>query len=284
MDFCSRASLEFELIWLVALMEEDMTSPNVSGSVCLVKLGAQFPTLVGPHSVRTGQLVYINDTALLLPEDGFKILHNPDIRLRIFLDTMDPLLPAHPGTVESNGEFHVTAHTATFGADVTMAGTPESLIFGRAEGVRIRRDDTNLLGCQPFDQDFSGDAVFLWRGDCTFLEKLIHAREAGASGVIVVNTDDTPINPSATSDEIAAAGELQDVALVLLSHTAGSNIGAMLDASGFFGYGNVLFSIDPEGWSGLPKARKDKHDGQGGQMPHVLYINGHPLLNTRLLV
>lgn len=263
-------------------MERDTTSLNVSGFVRVIKLGAQFAALVGPHSVRTGQLVYINDTALLISEDEFKIPRIPDVRLRIFLDTMDPMLPARPGMLELNAEFHVTAHTATFGADVTKAGSLKSLIFGRAEGVRIRRDSTNPLGCQPFDQDFTGDTVFVWRGGCTFLEKLIYARDAGASGVIVVNTEDTPINPSATSDEVAAAGEVDDVALVLLPHRAGKNIAAMLDASGLFGYGNVLFSIDPEGWSGRPKV--DKEDDQGVQMPHVLYINGHPLLNTRLLV
>lgn len=196
---------------------------------------------------------------------------------------MDPMLPARPGTVELNADFHVTVQTATFGADVTKAGSTKSLKFGRLEGVRIRRDDTNLLGCQPFDQDFAGDAVFLWRGDCTFLEKLVHARDASASGVVVVNTSDAPINPSATLEEVAAAGELDEVALVLLPHTAGKNIAAMLDASGVFGYGNVLFSIDREGWSDHPMAG-DNHGDQEGEMPRVLYITGHPLLNTRLLV
>lgn len=227
-------------------------------------------------------MVYINDTTLLLPEDGFKTPRIPDVRLRIFLDTVDPILPAHPGMVELNAAFHVVAHTATFGADMTNVGSPRSLKFGRPEGVRIRRDNTNLLGCRPFDQDFDGDTVLAWRGDCTFLEKLMYARDAGASGVIVVNTDDVAINPSATSEEVAAAGELNDVALVLLPHTTGKNIAAMLDASGLFGYGNVLFSVDPEGWSDQPRAEEDKHDRQEG--PHVLYINGHPLLNTRLLV
>ncbi|KAF8450427.1 glycoside hydrolase family 47 protein [Boletus edulis BED1] len=241
-------------------------------------------TKLGPHSVRTGQLVYVNDTALLSPEDGFRIPQIPDVRLRIFLDSMDPMLPARPGVLELNADFHVTAHTATFGADVTVARRPKSLAFGRPEGVRIRRDTSNPLGCRPFDQDFAGDAAFVWRGDCTFLEKLIYARDAGASGIIVVNTDDRPINPSAGSDEVAAAGELHDVALALLSHTAGKNIAAMLDASGLFGYGNVLFSIDSDGWSGQPKAEGDKYGDQGDHTPHVLYINGHPLLNTRLLI
>lgn len=240
--------------------------------------------LVGPHSVRTGQLVYVNDTALLSPEDVFQNTRLPDVRLRIFLDTMDPMLPVRPGMLDLNAGFHITAHTATFGADVTKAGSSKSLGFGKAEGVRIRRDDRNLLGCRPFDQDFAGDAVLLQRGDCTFLEKLVYARDAGASGVVVVNTNDMPINPSATLEEVATAGGLHDVALVLLPHTAGKNIAAMLDASGVFGYGNVLFSIDPEGWSGQPMAGGDKRDEWGDQMPRVLYINGHPLLNTRLLV
>lgn len=228
-------------------------------------------------------MVYINDTALLSPEDGLKIPQIPDVRLRIFLDTMDPMLPARPGMVELNGEFHVTAHTATFGADVITIGSLNPLVQWRREGVQIRKDDTNLLGCRPFDQDFAGDAVLLWRGDCTFLEKLVYARDAGASGVIVVNTDDAPITPSATSSEVAAAGDLHDVALLLLPHTTGRNIVAMLDASGLLGYGNVLFSIDPEGSTSRPKVEGERH-GDQGHTPHVLYINGHPLLNTRLLV
>ena len=248
---------------------------------CLPSFALNTAQLVGPHSVRTGQLVYVNDTALLLPEDEFQVPLIPDVRLRIFLDTMDPMLSTQPGMLDLNAEFYVTAHTATFGADVTKVVHPTSLTFGRAEGVRIRKDDENLLGCAPFDQDLAGDAVLVWRGECTFLEKLVYARDAGASGVIVVNTNDVAINPSTTSDEATAAGELQDVALVLLSHAVGKSLVAMLDASGALGYGNVLFSIDPEGRSSQPKAGGGD---QKDQTPRVLYINGHPLLNTRLLV
>ncbi|KAF9226475.1 glycoside hydrolase family 47 protein [Gyrodon lividus] len=240
-------------------------------------------TKLGPHAVRTGQLVYINDTALFSPEDETKVLHSPDVPLRIFLDTIDPMLQAQPGMLEMNAEFHVTAHTASFGANLTPLQEREKpLRFGHAEGVRIRRDDTNLLGCKPFGQDFAGDTVLLWRGDCTFLDKLVHARDAGASGVIVVSDEDSPVNPSATGEEIAAAGDLDDVALVLLSQTAGKSIAAMVEAAGVFGYSHVLFSIDPEGWSGQAQAGEEGLNN--GLTTQVLYINGHPLLNTRLLV
>ncbi|KIK98757.1 glycoside hydrolase family 47 protein [Paxillus rubicundulus Ve08.2h10] len=240
-------------------------------------------TKLGPHAVRTGQLVYINDTALLPPEDETKVLHSPNIRLRIFLDTSDPMLPVQPGMLEMNAEIHVTAHTALFGADLkatSLLERAEPLRFGRTEGVRIQRDNTNLLGCKPFDHDFAGDTVFLWRGDCTFLEKLVHARNAGASGVIVASNEDSPINPSATAEEIAAVGDLDDVALVLLPLAAGKSIAAMVEAAGVFGYGHVLFSIDSEGWSGQARASEET----AGLATHVLYINGHPLQNTRLLV
>ncbi|KIJ70173.1 glycoside hydrolase family 47 protein [Hydnomerulius pinastri MD-312] len=237
-------------------------------------------TKLGPHAVRTGQLVYINDSALLLAEDEAKGPRNPDVRLRIFLDTVDPMLQARPGTLEMNADVHVKAHTAMFGAD--MSSTSKPLHFGHSDGIRIQRDKTNLLGCQPFDQDFAGDAVLLWRGDCTFLEKLINARNAGASGALVVSDDESAINPSATEEEIAAAGDLDDVALVLLPQAAGKGIAAMVEAAGVFGYGHVLFSLDPEGWSGqAPKGTFDKEIP--GEAPQVLYINGRPLLNTRLL-
>ncbi|KAF9247222.1 glycoside hydrolase family 47 protein [Melanogaster broomeanus] len=243
-------------------------------------------TKLGPHAVRTGQLVYVNDTALFSPEDETKALRTPDVRLRIFLDTVDPLLQAGPGMLEMDADFHVTAHTASFGADLTsLSERANPLHFGRDEGVRIQRDKTNLLGCKPFDQDFHGDAVLLWRGGCTFLEKLINARNAGASGAIVISEEDLPINPSATAEEIEAAGNLDDVALVLLSHTAGKSLAAMVQAGGMFGYGQVLFSIDAEGWSsGAGTAEGRLNHEMAGQTMNVLYINGHPLLNTRLLV
>jgi len=229
--------------------------------------------------VRKGQLVYINDTTLLSPSENLGKLHRqPTIRLRIFLDTADPL--------EDRGgldmDIHVTAQTALFGAD--LSGSPASTtLFGHEGGVRIRKGESNRIGCKDYEQDFAGDAVLVWRGECTFLEKLIYARNAGASGVIVVSDDDEAVQPSATVKEIAAAGNLEGVALVLLPHSSGKDVAAMVEGAGV-SYGHVLFSLDrwalpSQGWTEEENDEENREDAM-----HVLYINDRALLNTRLLV
>ncbi|KAH7887820.1 glycoside hydrolase family 47 protein [Phlebopus sp. FC_14] len=238
---------------------------------------------LGPYTVHTGQLVYINDTALtwVLEGEG-RERRGSEVGLRIFLDTADPMLQGRPGVVEMDAEVYVKAHTALFGADLSaIPDRSQQLRFGQIDGVRVRRDGKNVLGCRPFDEDFSGDAVLVWRGDCTFLEKMVHARKAGASGVIVISDEETAINPSATPEEIAAAGDLDDVALVLVPRSTGKSLAAMVEAAGMFGYGHVMCSLDHEqAWSREVQTEERSVDDE----TRVLYINGHPLLNTRLLL
>jgi len=143
----------------------------------------------------------------------------------------------------------------------------------------IQWDKSNPLGCKPYETEFDGDVVLIHRGDCTFLEKLVYARDAGASGVVVISDDDVATNPSASLEEIAAAGDIDDVALVLLPHSVGKAVAAMVGAAGTFGYGHVMVAVEPEAQTGVESV---------GQMPGeigpVLYINGHPILNTRLML
>ena len=241
------------------------------------------PFLVGPHAVRKGQLVYINDTNLLSPAENLaKLLRQPTIRLRTFLDTVDPL-ESHTGMVDVDVDIYITAQTAQFGAD--LSASTRTTLFGHKNGVRIRKDSSNQHGCKDYGQQFAGDAILVWRGECTFLEKLIYARNAGASGVIVISDDDELVNPSATVEEIAAAGDLEDVALVLLPHTSGKDLAAMVEGAGVLSYGSVLFSLDhkalpSQGWTEEEIQDEENH----GNGMHILYVNGRPLLNTRLLV
>ncbi|KAG0709546.1 glycoside hydrolase family 47 protein [Suillus ampliporus] len=236
-------------------------------------------TKLGPHAVRTGQMVYVNDSALWEPiPDPGPTYRSKDVQLRIFLDTFDPALVAQPGATNFNGETYIKAYTAQFGVDLAALGG--SFLFGYGEGTEVQRDKSNPLGCKPYETEFDGNAVLVHRGDCTFLEKLVYARHAGASGVIVVSDEDTPINPSASAEEITAAGEIGDVALVLLPHTVGKSVTAMVDAAGMFGYGHVMFTVDSEaqGWT------EGAIDHTPGDIGQILYINGHPLLNTRLIL
>ncbi|KAL4075930.1 glycoside hydrolase family 47 protein [Scleroderma citrinum] len=242
-------------------------------------------TQLGPHAVRTGQLVYINDTSLLSPAENLaKLQRQPTVRLRIFLDTIDPLLENRAGMVDMDADIYLTAYTAQFGVDPSAPSASTATLFGHSDGMQIRKDDSNRLGCTDYEEDFGGDAVLVWRGECTFLEKLVYARKAGASGVIVISNDDEPVNPSATLEEIAAAGDLDDVVLVLLPHTTGKGLAAMVDGAGVLSYGHVLFSLDrwtlpPQGWTEEEILEEENRENA----MHILYVNGRPLLNTRLL-
>lgn len=255
-----------------------------------------FIVAVGPHAVRTGQLVYVNDSDLVLgpkdskTPDSEQYPRHPDIQLRFYFDAMASVFPVQGGVVESSSEIVVTAYTAFFGADLTAPppADTEPVRFGHGEGVYVTRDKSNPVGCLPYDRNFDSDAVLVYRGECTFLEKLTRARDAGASGVVVINDDEIGINPSHDAEEIAAVGDLRDVAIVALTCSAGKLVTSMLDVAEARGVGHVILNIDPEGQSATTDRRRlPEGIGRGWEdvdPSRVLYINGHALLNTRLLV
>ena len=255
---------------------------------------------VGPHAVRTGQLVYVNDSDLILgPSDNKnsadpgtkRYPRPPNIQLRFYLDAMAPMFQVQGGVVESPSEVLIIAHTSFFGADLFAFPPPDagSVRFGHGEGVRVTRDKSNPIGCLPYDRTFDSDAVLVYRGECTFLEKLIRAKSAGASGVLVISDDESVINPSYDPEEIAAAEDLSDVALVTLTRSSGQLVTSMIDVADAHGVGQVTLTIDPEGQSATTDGRRvpeaiSRHGWEHVDPGRVLYINGHALINTRLLV
>jgi mannosidase alpha-like ER degradation enhancer 1 len=204
---------------------------------------------------------------------------------------MAPMFHVQQGGIESPSEVLITAYTSFFGADLSAFPLPdaEPVRFGHGEGVRVTRDKANAIGCLPYDRTFDHDAVLVYRGECTFLEKLVRAKSAGASGVVVISDDELAVNPSSDPEEIAAAGDLSDVALVALKHSAGKLVMSMLDVADVYGVGQVTLTIDPEGQSVTTDGQRSPEAiGRQGwehvDPSRVLYINGHALLNTRLLV
>ncbi|EIW82385.1 glycoside hydrolase family 47 protein [Coniophora puteana RWD-64-598 SS2] len=240
-------------------------------------------TKLGPHAVRTGQLVYVDDPALVLHSfDSDKMLRQGDVKLRFVVDEVDPMLQARPGVMTRTLEMEAKAFTALFGADPAALPHGDSKPPPFSSGnSRIRFLRKNTLGCSPYTQNLEGDVVLVYRGDCAFLEKLTFARDAGASGVIVIGDSDIPINPSATPKEISDAGDLDAVALVLLTQSAGEALLEIMDTASAHGTGHVLVSVDPEGWTAQTESQPS--DFTQEDEVRVLYINGHPLLNTRLL-
>ncbi|KZT74450.1 glycoside hydrolase family 47 protein [Daedalea quercina L-15889] len=262
-------------------------------------------TKLGPFAVKTGQVVYVNDPELVLaPLDVHGVLDRANTRrisevgLRFHLRYVDPLFHLQTGLNEEGPtELFVTASTALFGGDPNAPSSSEGhppLSFGRGEGVALVADPSNPLGCAPYTRTFADDAVLVQRGDCTFLEKLVHARRAGASGVIVVSDEETNINPSADKTDLDGLEDLiDDAVVVVLRRSVGEAVSAMLAAAEDRGIGQVLVAIESEAQDVQPLVDEYLDDGARDvemepdaprEAARMLYINGHPLVNTRLVV
>lgn len=290
---------EYARMLLVASMGEDMTSQSVSLPGAVLRKVYFFFTLhigtVGPFAVKTGQIVYVNDSTLFLTsanDDAGGIRRVPEVNLRFFVDLVDPMFQPQSALFDTTIETVVKAHTSLFGADpVTPTAEGKRPRFGHGDGVRVVRDLQNINGCLPYDQSYEGEVIMVKRGDCTFLEKLVQAKAANASGVVVISDEDHPITPSADAEALGTVGNaLDDVSMVVIGRLDGDVISTMLDAAELQGVGQVMMAIASSGFP-VPKQEKEgtggeqKKDGGKESDPHrVLYLNGHPLLNTRLLI
>lgn len=251
---------------------------------------------MGPHSVKTGQIVYVNDTGLIRIPDGGgqkpsdtdttkKFKRVPEVYLRLFMESVDPNI-VQTVTNDVRSEVTVVASTAGFAGDPASSTTDDHgpIRFGHGEGVAlVRPKANNEYGCLPWEEKFDGEAVVVKRGECTFLEKLVEATIAGASGVIALSDEEHGINPSATPDEVKAYGKLLDeVAIVTVNKAESAVVTAMLDASELYG-GQVVMAVSA-GTGKTEEATLDEKRTRAKEGNRVLYLNNHPLLNTRLMV
>ncbi|KAF9780244.1 alpha mannosidase-like protein [Thelephora terrestris] len=249
-------------------------------------------TRLGPHSVRTGQLVFVDDQRLVGTGDTSASTtpkRVPIISLRFFVD---PAFQDQVDTTEDPLEATLPANTALFGGDPSMsAPDQEPIRFGHQDGARLVQDHSNPYGCETYEQLYPDEVLLVNRGECTFLKKLLTAKEAGASGVIVVNDDDARVSPSINEEEREEVGDaVDDVALVVLAKTAGEAVMDMIKRTQHLGVGQVIFMVDPDsrqvGMTKPPRNYKSSNDMDKlkDDTQKVLYLNGHALVNTRLLV
>ena len=249
---------------------------------------------MGPHSVRSGQLVFVNDQRLAGTTDTPATVPKrvSVISLQFFIKDIDPMFQIQAGTMEGPLEVTLSANTALFGGDPSLlAPDHKPMRFGHQDGVRLAQDSSNQYGCHPYEHSYLDETLLVDRGECTFLKKLLNAKEAGASGVIVINDSDDKISPSIDEDERAEVGDaVDDVALVILPKTAGGTVTDMIKRTHDLGGGQVTFVVDPESrQAGVnrkpakPSHGSDDMDKLKDDMQKVLYLNGHALVNTRLV-
>lgn len=252
-----------------------------------------------------------------------------------------PRLSVSPRSNESNTSTKSTLKPLLFG--------PESPFNGAIH--IIRPEDHNLQGCDdhhpglrfhhmiPPDQFFSApgappaspspekrtfsvpdaSVLLLQRGGCTFLRKLVVAKQAGFVGAIVWNTQDEVnevptlgklVNPSIdASDRAYAERKLTDVAIVVISREDGVAIDAMIqlaESKRSSGSGDVVIEVffdapplmadddiemletTEEGafadeQSHVEEMIPPASEGNPASSPRILYINGLALKNTILI-
>ena len=110
------------------------------------------------------------------------------------------------------------------------------------------------------------------------------------SGVVVISDEDHSITPSANIEEIREAGDaINDVAIVVVNREDGELIASMLHTAETSGTGQLMLAIAPPiqyaSESGVDGGLSDEEARQKARDTNrILYLNGHPLVNTRLMV
>lgn len=291
--------------------------------------------------MRRGQVVYINDTELFeattlddatfnhalgaIGKDG----RAAQVPLRFFIDTAvgtaDPVMQIQPCTSVSETEVTLMAFTSTFGGDPSASArrrahdkTSAALAFGRGPaGSVLTAVLSNSRGCQPYDErllkrdEGVNRVLLIWRGDCTFIEKLSLAAKAGATGIVVVSDEEHGVNPAADQEDVDSAREelaevstllgeeegfaaidLDDVVAVLVPRSAGKELIRLMHTAEAHGFAEVRVVVEPEpeleteAGTGETTTVNDSQesDNKSEQGGKILYLNGHPLVNTRILV
>lgn len=239
-------------------------------------------SLVGHYPVRPGHIVYINDTSLLLGDTGIQDEKKgpTEVQLRFYTQDVDPTVAEAPSI------HHALGYSASFGADLESTRHPQIRFWNQA-GLPVYHDHNNPQGCEPYQQAYPDGILFVRRGGCTFLTKLIHARSASAAGVVVISHDNALLSPTADNDEMAAAaGDLDDVALVYVTQEMGKGVSDMLDAAEKSKGQQVMLVIESNEPEPIPsnEGKSQERNKIPTDPNHILYINGLPLLNTRLLL
>ncbi|KAF9055160.1 alpha mannosidase-like protein [Hymenopellis radicata] len=245
---------------------------------------------LGHYTVRPGQIVFINDTTLFVDHssnatlDDINVLRDPDVLLRLHTDIVDPLFDVvDAGSPADSKDAFVIGYTSFFGGDASVRppSTQQRLRLSHTEALPVYRVESNLLGCEPYEQSYQDSVLLAYRGDCTFLQKLLMGKDAGAAAVLVVSDEDVGINPTANLDEVTEAGNVADVVLLVLTREAGNIVEEMFSLAEKQGLGQLMVSLDPEGRAETAESIQETDTAKAAR---ILYLNGHPLLNTRLLV
>lgn len=130
-----------------------------------------------------------------------------------------------PQAVVGNYEFTYTsnkAYTNSWGADLSVSGF-------RVEDTLELVHSTDTLGCGVYLNNKLKDKIaFIYRGDCTFYEKVKKAQDNGAIGVVIVNNEPTaPVDMAGSL--IVGENALINIPVVQISKADGAKFRAQME-------------------------------------------------------
>ncbi|KIY73681.1 glycoside hydrolase family 47 protein [Cylindrobasidium torrendii FP15055 ss-10] len=221
---------------------------------------------LGHYNVAPGQTVYVNDPNMF-PDKASMEERDLDVLLRLHLDDVMPIM----GSPDSADVFLV-GYTAFFGGDVSRH-IRKTLRLSHETSLPVFVPSDNTKGCEPYTGSFQDGVIITHRGECTFIQKLIMAKNAQAAAVIVISDEDIGINPRAEENEITDAGDLSDAVALVITREQGQALLDLVARAETEGLGQLKISLDAEG-------RTEKSP----PVDRILHLNGHPLLNTKILV
>jgi ER degradation enhancer, mannosidase alpha-like 1 len=236
--------------------------------------------------------VYINDSSLFAAMRQVDIdeRRDPDVQLRFYVQEVQPMFGTLLHPEQDSLDITVTGYTASFGGDVSgsTAATRQPIRFNAGGGLSVKKDESNKFGCQVYDNTFENDVLLVYRGECTFIQKLVIAKNAGAAGVVVITEDEQGINPTASLEDMEAAGDLTDVAIVVLPRRTGRLVEDLMEQTLEQGLGQLMVVVGPQSPAEMTETKTTQEGDPGAQKQsnthNILYLNGLPLLNTRLIV
>ncbi|KAH7100649.1 glycoside hydrolase [Auriculariales sp. MPI-PUGE-AT-0066] len=238
-------------------------------------------TKLGPYVVRPGQTIRVRDPRLQpVREQSHKPKERPlDVRLLIDTTNTDSMESTLHTTVSIENTT-IIGWTSMFGGDPSTFGSKAIRFGAGAAPLLLIRDLNNPLGCEPYQEsDIPPKSVILvTRGECTFVQKLDEASLAGAAGVIVVNTDDSPLNPSMEpEDTVVWDGSLDDTALVVVRKVDGAALVKLVESSEEDGGVQVMVQVEAMvGADEEPPTETLKQPAESA----ILVVNGHAIANT----
>jgi mannosidase alpha-like ER degradation enhancer 1 len=160
-----------------------------------------------------------------------------EVILRFSTGPSNPTLVGTSANPPGEVFLHAVGATAAFGQSFTPSDEPFTINSGPIILVHSDSD-----GCLPLEVEDLGQPfiILLDRGGCTFLEKLIHASRAGASGVIVSGLPPTSsdpveqdglIRPSAEGEASDYVREVEDKSMVYVDWRTGDILRDMFESS-----------------------------------------------------